>query len=371
MTTNSASRARREEVPVDLNRLLSRARNVTRQQQGFRSLFIQGVKELSYLSGLYPRLQQPGAVWPHVLFYHKVQHRPEGLWGERVLDAEEFERHVEFLARDYVPMRLSELVAGLRGQAPLPSRAVAITFDDGYRNNLEVAAPILHRYRVPATLFVATGLVGTHQWMWAYELEHIFSRYPLERIRECARHHTVAHLCSLELDKRVAMLACVEYLKMAPLSELNDVVGRLREKLPVEQDPENQFLDWDEVRRLRDEYGFEIGAHTETHGILVRMRPDEVERELLICRDTLELELGTRPTLFAYPNGDTNPVVTELVGRYFDAAFTTCPGPCTPLLSPLELPRIAAPERVSELAFRLTLQGLQPPYPARAVAPGH
>jgi len=364
MTMKSASRAGREEVPFDLNRLLSRARNVTRQS--LSSLVVQGLKEFSYLAGLYPRLQQPGAMWPSVLFYHKVQRRPAGLWGERVLDAEEFERHVQFLARDYHPVRLSELLAGLRGQAPLPPRPVAITFDDGYRNNLLVAAPILRRYRVPAALFVATGLVGTSQWMWAYELEHMFSRYPLERIRECAGHRTIAHLCSLGLDKRVAMMACVEYLKLASPSELNDVVGRLRERLPVEQDEENQFLSWDEVRRLRDDFGFEIGAHSETHGILVRMCPEEVERELCVCRDTLELELGRRPTLFAYPNGDTNAEVTEQVGRYFTAAFTTCPGPCTPLLSPLELPRIAAPERVSELAFRLTLQGLQPPFPARA-----
>ena len=54
----------------------------------------------------------------------------------------------------------------------------------------------------------------------------------------------------------------------------------------------------------------------------------KVERELRVCRDTMERELGTRPTLFAYPNGDTNPAVTELVGRYYTAAFTTCPSVC-------------------------------------------
>jgi peptidoglycan/xylan/chitin deacetylase (PgdA/CDA1 family) len=144
-------------------------------------------------------------------------------------------------------------------------------------------------------------------------------------------------------------------------------MARLRQLLPVEQDDENQFLSWDEVRELRDAYGFEIGAHSETHGILVRMPPDEVERELLGCRDTLERELGTRPTLFAYPNGDTNPTVSELVGRYYTAAFTTCPSVCTPLLSPMELPRLAAPERVSELAFQLTRQRMQSSFPARVV----
>lgn len=354
--------ATRPDVQVNMERLVSRARNVTRQSFGSR--LVQGMKALSFYTGLYPLLEQPRTGWPSVLFYHKVQRRPVGLWGERVLDAEEFEQHVAFLAREYEPVPLSLLVEGLRGRASLPARAVALTFDDGYRNNLRVAAPILRRYRVPATLFVATGLVGTSQWMWAYELEHMFARYPLERLRECARHPILEHLCSQGLEQRVAMMACVEYLKLAP-PEMLEVMGRLRRLLPVEQDEENRFLDWDEVRELRSAYGFEIGAHSETHGILVRMAPDEVERELRVCRDTLERELGERPTLFAYPNGDTNPTVTELVGRYYTAAFTTCPSVCTPLLSPLELPRLAAPERVSELAFQLTRQRMQSSFPVR------
>lgn len=364
MRATTGLRTAREGVQVNMERLVSRARNVTRQSLG--ALLVQGLKTLSFYGGLYPLLEQPRAGWPTVLFYHKVQRRPAGLWGERVLDAEEFEQHVAFLAREYQPVPLSVLVEGLRGHAPLPPRAVALTFDDGYRNNLLVAAPILRRYRVPATLFVATGLIGTKQWMWAYELEHMFSRYSLKRIRECAQHPVIRHLCSQGLEKRVAMMACVEYLKLSP-TEMLEVMARLRQLLPVEQDDENQFLSWDEVRELRDAYGFEIGAHSETHGILVRMPPDEVERELLGCRDTLERELGTRPTLFAYPNGDTNPTVSELVGRYYTAAFTTCPSVCTPLLSPMELPRLAAPERVSELAFQLTRQRMQSSFPARVV----
>ncbi|XXF79959.1 polysaccharide deacetylase family protein [Myxococcaceae bacterium GXIMD 01537] len=362
MGANAKAHAARQAVNTKL--LVSRARTVTKQSLG--SVLVQGLKEFSYYAGLFPMLPQSGASWPVILFYHKVQQEPAGVWGERVLDAEEFERHVAFLAREYEPLHLPALMDALRRREPLPPRAVVLTFDDGYRNNLRVAAPILRRYRVPATLFVATGLVGTGAWMWAYELEHVFSRYPLSRIQECARHPVVAHFCSLGLDKRVTMLACVEYLKLMPASEQQAVLARLRETLPVAQDEENRFLSWDEVRELRDTYGFEIGAHTASHAILTRQSPEEVERELRECRDTLERELGARPTLFAYPNGDTNAEVSALVGRYFEAGFTTCPSACLPSLSPLELPRFAAPARVSELAFRLALQQMQTPLPFRA-----
>lgn len=320
----------------------------------------QSLKTLSYHAGLYPLFQQPGGIQPAILFYHKVQRRSVSLWGEPVLGVQQFEEHVAFLVREYQPLSLSELVAGLQRKAPIPDRAVVLTFDDGYRNNLVLAAPILRHYGVPATFFVTTGLVGTNQWMWAYECEHIFHQYPLKRIRESAGHPVIERFCSLGLPNRVAMLACVEYLKSLPHQELLEVTARLREQLPVEPDEENRFLNWNEVRRLRDE-GFEIGAHTVTHPILPRLPIEEVERELTASQEALERELGTRPTLFAYPNGITSRAITERVGRCFEAAVTTRPGVCSPSTSLLELPRIPAPPPAGDLAYLLTLHHLQGP----------
>jgi peptidoglycan/xylan/chitin deacetylase (PgdA/CDA1 family) len=188
--------------------------------------------------------------------------------------------------------------------------------------------------------------------MWAYELERIFHRYPLETISAGARHRTISQLCDHGLTSRVALVACVEYLKSVPHPELIEVVSRLHEKFPVEMDEENRFLSWSEVRQLRN-YGFEFGAHTESHPILVRQRLEDVERELVASRDTLERQLGERPKLFAYPNGDTSPAVTGLVGRYFEAAVTTQPGLCSLSANLLELPRVGAPNTVSDLAFQL------------------
>lgn len=341
---------------VDVDSFVTRARAARGNQ--LRSLVSQGLKNLSYHVGLFPVLQRFGTREPAILFYHKVQRRPVGPWGEPVLCVEDFERHVAFLAREYHPIHLTELVAGLRGRVPLPDRAVALTFDDGYRNNLYLAAPILRHYRVPATLFVSTGLVGTQRWMWAYELEQMFLHYPLEQIRASTRSPVLHRLCSLGRSRQDTWIMCVEYLKSLAHADLLEVLEQLRARLPVELDAENRFLSWGEVRQLR-EYGFELGAHTESHPILPRLPLAEVERELSACREALERELGTSPTLFAYPNGDTTPEISRLVGCYFEAAVTTRPGLCTPASPLLELPRIGAPSSVGDLAFQLMRERLQ------------
>ncbi|WP_158501735.1 polysaccharide deacetylase family protein [Vitiosangium sp. GDMCC 1.1324] len=348
--------------PIDLDRLVLRARSLTERRWTYRMK--QGVKALSFYLGLHPASWKLGAGEAAVLFYHKVERRPLDVWGEPVLDVHEFERHVAYLAREYRPVSMSELIAGLRGQTRLPHRAVVLTFDDGYRNNLYLVAPILARYGVPAMLFVTTGLIGGNQWMWAYELEELFSRFAPEEIRQACGDPVVARLCALGLEPRALMMACVEHLKDLPHPVMLALVERLRSAFPLPVNDENRFLSWNEVRELRRQ-GFEIGAHTETHPILTRLPLEEVERELLACRDTLEAELGIRPTVFSYPNGATNPEVSALVGRYFEAAVTTRTGFCSRAHALLELPRIGAPVHVSELAFELAwnyfrLEGARP-----------
>jgi len=338
-------------MDAQLARLVRQAHHVTRMD--LRSRISLGVKVCSHRFGLLSKLSQLQPAAPAIIFYHKIYQRPVGRWGEPVIGVEELERQVAFLSREYQPVRLSEIAAWLRRGHPLPERAVALTFDDGYRNNLQLAAPILRRHGVPATLFVITGVMGTEQWMWGYELEKMFSELPLADIGLHARDATIAQLCAMGLSPRVALMACCEHLKSVPHARLVEVMGRLRERFPVELDDDHRFLTWDEVRALRD-YGFELGAHTVSHPILVHQPLDEAEWEISASARQLEQALGERPTLFSYPNGDASPEVVSLVGRHFEAAVTTRPGLCTPFTSVLELPRIPAPCTVAELDFELT-----------------
>ena len=86
-----------------------------------------------------------------------------------MIDPEIFAGQIETLARDWTPISLSELVEGV-GRRQLPERAVAVTFDDGYADNLELAAPILLGHRIPATLFVAAELIDAGGPPWWDEL---------------------------------------------------------------------------------------------------------------------------------------------------------------------------------------------------------
>ena len=276
-----------------LEEMLASARRETEPRLGdsVRSV----VKNVIHRAGIHSAVQQLWSGEAVVLFFHKIFPGPLGLWDEPVLSAEAFDQQLAFLTRNYEVVHLSELVRAIRGEAPFPSRAAVLTFDDGYRNNLLRAAPLLRRHRVPATLFVTSGLIGTEEWMWGYELEEMMFRYSVPQFGRAANDPFIHSVCARETSKYTALMVSVEYLKRLDDGRRREIVASLQRHLPVELDEDNRLLTWDEVRELR-EYGFELGAHTMTHPILQRVTPKQLEWEVAQSREVMERELGARPT---------------------------------------------------------------------------
>ena len=105
---------------------------------------------------------------PVILMYHRVAIVPHDPWGLAV-DPERFEEQMEYVKQHRTPISMDEFVERLRNKT-LPENAVAVTFDDGYCDNLINAKPVLSRYGVPATVFLATGFVDQNTSFWWDEL---------------------------------------------------------------------------------------------------------------------------------------------------------------------------------------------------------
>jgi peptidoglycan/xylan/chitin deacetylase (PgdA/CDA1 family) len=155
--------------------------------------------------------------------------------------------------------------------------AIALTFDDGFRNFYEHAFPVLQRLRFPATVFVVSGYCGgQNNW---------------------------------------------------PSQPKNNGI------------PAADLLRWSEVEELA-RAGIEIGAHTVTHPRMSLLSPQETEEELLRSRDAIEDRIGRPVRSFAYPYGESTPGVRAAVGRHFDRACGTRLAYLSESADPIDLPRI-------------------------------
>jgi peptidoglycan/xylan/chitin deacetylase (PgdA/CDA1 family) len=222
---------------------------------------------------------------------------------------------------------LASALSDLAGGRRLPPRAVALSFDDGYRDNLELVLPLLERMGVPATFFLTPGVLDRSVEPWWEVLGWSFAHATR---RQVSWHgHELA--AGADACFPPAMVeAVVGTLTQMPRAERDAAIEELIDGLEPQGEHRvaDLFLDWDGARQLASRAA--VGSHTMYHAILAREDPADQRQDLEESRRQLEKQLGTRVTLLAYPNGtardfDGN-TVEAARSAGFDAALTTIPG---------------------------------------------
>lgn len=236
-----------------------------------------------------------------VLNYHRIG-SPEGSWLDRDLFSatpEQLEAQVSHLCRHADVIRLDEAPAALeRGRG----RKVALTFDDGYRDNHEHALPVLQRHGVHATFFLATGFLDRPALAWWDEAAWLLRRGAAERIAAVP-----GVLPELVLDgaaaREEAVTTVVERYKGLPVQDAEALLDHVRRAAHAPAyDGAPLWMTWDMARELRDA-GMGIGGHTVDHPVLANVDDERLVRELDGCAQRLREELGTDMRMFAYPVG--------------------------------------------------------------------
>ncbi len=232
-----------------------------------------------------------------ILIYHRVIPCPDPLFPDEN-HLENFDRHVAQLVSCFNVIPLFDAIQGLNS-GKLPSRAACITFDDGYADNAEIALPILQKYRVHATFFVASRFLdGGRMWN--------------DTVIELVRHApgVTLDLSSIGLgqfeigtipQRRQAIHHLLGELKYMPLESRQSRVDAMCALIPVI--PANNLMMTSEQIRVLHRAGMEIGGHTASHPILARMENSAARAEIARGKETLEGIIRAPVRLFAYPNG--------------------------------------------------------------------
>jgi peptidoglycan/xylan/chitin deacetylase (PgdA/CDA1 family) len=244
-------------------------------------------------------------------------------------------RQLQRLRRVATVVPLGPALEALEGGRPLPPRPVAVTFDDGYRDNLELGVPILERLGLPATFFLVPGMLSAEVQPWWEVLGWAFARSRRSRVRWRGRE-----LATGGRGGQASFRWATEQLKTLSRADRDRMTEELVELLGPEgrADADRLLLDWDGARELVHR-GFEVGSHSSCHAILSREAEAEQARDLEASRRRLEAELGVEVRLLAYPNGaraDYDQRTVHAARRAgYTYAVTVRPGwnlPSTPML---------------------------------------
>ena len=318
-------------------------------------------KTLLFHSGLYRALRR---VKPSrqlaILRYHAVC-GPEGhAYADPSICVPPpmFERQVEYLSRHYRVLPLPEAVQALRAGQSLPANAVAITFDDGYADNL-AAARVLNRHGVSATFYITAGCLVGGSPFWPAEIRSLVSSMPGERF-ELAVNGAISEVrCGSPDERRAAVKLLTRLFKRSTIPERE----RFREQLrTLANHPEvpSPMLSWSELAEMH-RLGMTIGAHTLTHPNLPSAGLADAEAEMVGSKARLESEIGVEVTMFSYPNGGAEryftPEIRQLaIAAGFQAATTSWNGFARADSDLFALERVQVAERPEDLIFALEIE---------------
>jgi peptidoglycan/xylan/chitin deacetylase (PgdA/CDA1 family) len=240
-----------------------------------------------------------------ILGYHGIIRSPLEIPDWCFLDERAFREQMGYLRRNVDVIPLREVPARIRVGAVVDRPTVAITLDDGFRNNYDVAFPILREERLPAAIFVTTGLIGTADTVWfcrlnfalaatrRTELEWKGLQFDLSGVEERARASRV-------MQTQLKVFAHGELL-----SEVDGIVRALGEdpRRPIEEDSPFRMLDRRAIEAMVASGLIDVGAHTCSHAILSLLSRDAREVEIGGSLAEVEKLTGHPCELFAYPNG--------------------------------------------------------------------
>jgi len=316
-----------------------------------RSLAASGILQLA------SRVASPGVA---VLSYHSVMDEPQkqaDTLGDIVHPTLVFCSQMELIARDFHPVSLDDAARFVQGNMKLPRRPVVVTFDDGYADNFEVAAPILNRLGIPATFYVTVGCIDTATAPWVSRLRHSFCR-----TRKPAWVDSAAKTWTLgsARERQHAFQTALEHCARITGDAREQLVNATERALEVEplSSNENLMMTWDQTRQLVRQ-GHTVGSHSMTHPNLAHVEAEDLRFELEQSKQRLEQELGCPVVHFSYPCPALQPHWTARTVEVcrnlgYSTAVTSDSGPVREGDNLLSLHRVPPTAEVEGLSWNLS-----------------
>jgi peptidoglycan/xylan/chitin deacetylase (PgdA/CDA1 family) len=260
---------------------------------------------LLYHSGLWRpvwRLRPNGLV---ILNYHRI--RQDRTTGHYLLDEDvygptqsAFEWQVKWLKEHFELLSESELLDVVRNGAGFRNRFAAITFDDGYRDNYDLALPVLVAHAVPAIFFVCPAFIQERLLGWWDTIAYLVKASQKAAIPVCGE------TIPLTGQKAAAIRKLCGWMKLRPASETAGLMDELSDICGVAPPDralrDRQLMTWDQIREAGHR-GVAIGSHTHTHRVLAGLTEDDQRWELTQSKAVLEAQLERPVRTLAYPVG--------------------------------------------------------------------
>ena len=290
-----------------------------------------------------------------ILFYHGVRDGSQSVSGElseRHLAVQSFREQLEFLKKkNYRFITLDELGDSLKSGC-FQSQSVTLTFDDGFKNVLEHAYPVMRELGAKGVIYVVSDLVDKGQFLWTDHIELVVRNARKEFCLEIDGKRTV-HPIAPKSQLEASVKSLKQLLKSLPNEKRVEILSRLPDVQISRNSRLFELAKWHELKEL-DRRVLEIGSHTRTHPVLTSVSSEsELRMEIYESRERIEQVVSREINHFCYPNGAISSEIKKLVAQSgYQTATTTESGLVSANADRYALKRIFGTSDMLEFAAR-------------------
>jgi len=266
--------------------------------------------------------------------------------GDGIHSTELLEQKILFLKKHFRIVPIEHMLEKLKNGSVL-NNEIVLTFDDGLKNNVLHAYPILKKHNVAATFYVCPGLIDSGSWLWNHEARERLRSMPASRRKELASQWG----CSDELED------IINWLKSLDIKIRTELEATIRQSTPsfspsADQKNAYDMMSWDDIKNL-DKSLITIGSHTTSHIITKDLDEDALKYEIVHSQTILEQNLDRPVKHFCYPNGYFDDNCISAVKSAYQSAVTTDEGLVSANDDQYLLSRIPSESSLSCFAWRL------------------
>ena len=295
-----------------------------------------------------------------ILKYHSIHEDPksvERLLGKGIVHSTKvFKEQMSLVAQKYTPITLDDIVDFMEGKKKIPPRPVAVTFDDGFADNLVYAAPILERYGIKGAFYITVDNVTKGSLPWFVCLRLSFFE-TTERKWVFSDNGYSYPLTTVEQRQQAFIKAC-RMCASLPREQQKDFLAQVKQSLNVLRNKsDNLMLTWEQINKLK-ERGHIIGSHSMTHPNLAYLDDEDLLYELKESKYVIEKNINKKVLHFSYPNPALDPnwtvkTVEETRKAGYQTGVTSTPGSVSLRDDIHILPRMWVPSDKTEFIWYL------------------
>jgi peptidoglycan/xylan/chitin deacetylase (PgdA/CDA1 family) len=255
------------------------------------------IREAMTICGINSLARNTTRHMPRIIMYHGFCKTGDNDLQRTPIDL--FRKHLNYIRKNYSPLKVSDLLLARKYNGSYPDKAVAITIDDGYEDFYDLAFPVLKELGVPATVFVVSDLTEENGWMWPDKFYYIV---------ECLKGSS--HEMNVNVSQEI-----LSNLKKLPVKKRDEQLIEMAQKhninIPSGPPLKYKLMSWTQLKDLTKSNLIEIGSHTCTHPIMSYLNNKDSWYEINESKDMISNKLKVEITSFCYPNGQMGDYLEE------------------------------------------------------------